>query len=355
MTGDGQVVKCVIWDLDDTLWDGTLLEGCAGEVSERTVAAVRTLDEHGILQAVASRNDEADARRRLTDLGLWDYFVSAQISWGAKSLSVRRVVEELAIGADTVVFVDDSEFERAEVAHEIPAVRCLSPGELLDAVGSGRIFPEVVTADAAMRRTMYLTERRRRAHEAEFSGPSVEFLRSLDMRMSIRPMVVEDLARASELTVRTHQLNTTGVVYSVERLRGLLDRPDTLVLVATLDDRFGTYGQIGLGVIDREPETWRIRLLLMSCRVLGRNVGSALIGAISNLARAAGARVRADLVPNDRNRQMQITYRLNGFVEAERQGDLIAYELRTGRTLSVPDYVAVEFHGSLAAATGPSA
>lgn len=350
-------VKCVVWDLDDTLWDGTLLEGDDVTVPDANQALVRTLDEHGILQSVASRNEPGPVQERLRAFGLTEYFLYPKVGWSAKSAALRTLLGELNIGADSVLFVDDSDFERAEVARELPEMRCMTRQELHESVSAGRVLPRHVTADAGRRRDLYRAESRRRDHEEIFEGPADEFLRSLGMTLRVRTASTADLARAAELTQRTHQLNTTGITFDRDELAALVRDPGHRVLVAELDDRFGTYGTIGLAVLATDPSSagagadagtgagfrtgpgWVIRLLLMSCRVMGRNVGTALIAAVVGMAAAHGARTIAHFRPTERNRQMLVTYRFAGFTVESRTQDLVVLALPGDRIPAAPGYV----------------
>ena len=115
-----------------------------------------------------------------------------------------------------------------------------------------------------------MSDERRQEAEREFTGTNEEFLAKLEMDFTISPVDDDDLKRAEELTVRTHQLNTTGYTYSYDELDELRHSPDHLLLIAGLDDIFGSYGKIGLGVVELGSEAWTIKLLLMSCRVISR-------------------------------------------------------------------------------------
>ncbi|MFE9677123.1 HAD-IIIC family phosphatase [Streptomyces sp. NPDC006259] len=346
-------VKCVVWDLDDTLWDGTLLEGDELRVPEANGTLVRVLDEHGILQSVASRNEPGPAEEQLRGFGLDQYFLHPQLGWSAKSAALRTLLEVLNIGADSVLFVDDSEFERAEVAAALPEVRCVTREELHELVAGGRVLPRRVTAEAARRREMYQAEDRRRGHQEAFQGPPEEFLCSLAMTLRVRDATEDDLDRAAELTRRTHQLNTTGITFDRDELAELVRDPGHRVIVAELDDRFGTYGTIGLAVLSTGPE-WTIRLLLMSCRVMGRNVGTALIAALARTAAAHGARTVAHFRPTDRNRQMLVTYRFAGFAVTSRSEDRIVLTLPDDRMPVVPGYVRLVTEDIAAALSRPT-
>ncbi|MGW4072114.1 HAD-IIIC family phosphatase [Streptomyces asiaticus] len=346
-------VKCVVWDLDDTLWDGTLLEGDELHVPDANRTLVRVLDEHGILQSVASRNEPGPVEDRLRGFGLDEYFLHPQLGWSAKSASLRTLLEVLNISADSVLFVDDSEFERAEVARELPEVRCVTREKLHELVTGGQILPRQVTADAARRREMYQAEDRRRGHEETFQGPAEEFLSSLGMTLRVRDATEGDLDRAAELTRRTHQLNTTGITFDRDELAELVRDPGHWVIVAELDDRFGTYGTIGLAVLSTGPE-WTIRLLLMSCRVMGRNVGTALIAALARTAAAHGARTVAHFRPTDRNRQMLVTYRFAGFAVVSRSEDRVVLTMPDDRIPVVPRYVRLVTEDTAAVLSGPT-
>ena len=141
---------------------------------------------------------------------------------------------------------------------------------------------------------------------------------------------------------RTHQLNTTGRTYSLEELRACMHSPHYRLLVASLDDNYGSYGKIGLALIETGSEVWNIRLLLMSCRVVTRGVGTILLNLIMQQAKDAGAKLRADFAPNGRNRMMLITYRFAGFKEIERSGGIAVMESPIDEIQPAPPYVTVE-------------
>lgn len=319
-------VKCLVWDLDDTLWKGTLLEDPSVVVDPRAVRVVEELDRRGILNSIASRNEESLALAVLREHGLDEYFLYPQINWNAKDTSVKAVAAALNIGVDTLAFVDDQPFDREEVAFSLPEVRCYSPDDLDSLLDLPDFHPPFVTPESAQRRLMYLADARRSQEEAEFRGPQEEFLASLEMRFRIAPAREEDLQRAEELTVRTNQLNTTGRTYSYDELARFASSPSHLLLVAELADKHGTYGKIGLALVEKGTSVWVLKLLLMSCRVMSRGVGTVMLNHVMRLAAGAGAKLQAELIPNDRNRMMLITLRLGGFQEVRREGDLLILE-----------------------------
>jgi FkbH-like protein len=147
--------------------------------------------------------------------------------------------------------------------------------------------------------------------------------------------------RAEELTVRTHQLNTTGYTYSYEELDELRHSPNHLLLIAGLDDQFGSYGKIGLALVELGPQAWTIKLLLMSCRVISRGVGAVVLTQIMKLAKSAGVRLRAEFISNDRNRMMYVTYKFAGFREMESGGKAVVLENDLSRVQEFPAYIHV--------------
>ncbi|HEU4451895.1 MAG TPA: HAD-IIIC family phosphatase [Longimicrobium sp.] len=338
-----KAVKCVVWDLDHTVWDGILLEDERVELRPGIAEILAELDARGILQSVASRNDHDRAMARLEALGIADYFLYPHVNWNAKGENVAAIAQRLNIGLDTFLFVDDQPFEREEVAFACPAVRTLDAADLAGFLDRPELNPEFITEDSRNRRAMYRADMERAQAEEGFNGPSEEFLRTLDMRFTLAPCTEDDLQRAEELTVRTNQLNTTGYTYGYDELNAFRTSPDHVLLVAGLDDRFGTYGKIGLALVEKtSPEFWTLKLLLMSCRVMSRGVGTIMMSHVMREAKDAGVKLRAEFKPNGRNRMMEVTYRFGGFREVERHGDLVVFEHGLETVQPFPEYVHVE-------------
>lgn len=341
-------VKCVVWDLDNTLWDGVLIEDREVVINDRVVEVIRALDRVGILHSIASKNDHDLAMARLEQAGIADLFLYPQISWNPKSAAIGAIASALNIGVDALAFVDDQPFELAEVAHVHPGVLGVPAADLFDAVAGEEFRPPFVTDESRRRREMYRSGAQRDHAEREFVGTSEEFLATLGMRMRINPASEDDLQRAEELTVRTNQLNSTGRTYGYEELAALRTSPDHLLLVASLDDRFGSYGKIGLALVEKGrpveegPPAWRLCLLLMSCRVVSRGVGTVLLAHVMRLAQQAGARLRADFVPTGRNRMMFVTYMFAGFREVAKAGDALVLEAPDQLVQPPPAYLDLE-------------
>ncbi|VFA99399.1 amino acid adenylation domain-containing protein [Nocardia cyriacigeorgica] len=310
-------VKCLVWDLDETVWDGVVLEHDAGPPRPWVWDVLRLLDQRGIVHAIASRGIPEAAAAHLDEHGLTEMFCATQIGWGAKSAAVHSIAETLNIGLDAIAFVDNDPVERAEVAAALPEVRCYDAADIARLPDLPEFTPPVITDDARQRRLRYRAEQERRTSEAGFTGSDAEFLASLGLVMTVRRATDADLARAHELTVRTNQLNTTGRTFDIDELRELALSPSHEVLVASLRDRFGDYGAIGLAVTESRGDDAVILLLLMSCRVMSRGVGGALLAHLIERAGARGQRCVAEFVPTEVNRVMLVTLRFAGFTVLE--------------------------------------
>jgi methoxymalonate biosynthesis protein len=317
MSGAYPIVKCLIWDLDNTLWNGTLAEGGDIEVDDAVRKVVMGLDARGVLQAVSSRNDHDEAWARLEAFGLAEYFVLPHIGWGPKSESVRKIAERLNFSPKTIAFIDDLPSERAEVEYHLPDVRCYPAEQARDLLGLPEFSPPVVTVDARRRREMYQAGFERDQQRERFQGADEDFLRSLDLVMHIGEARDEEITRVEELTLRTTQMNTTGVHYSGAALRSLLSNEDHDVLVVSMSDRFGPHGAVGIMLIEKNPRAWHIKLLATSCRVVSFGAGAVLLRWLTDAAARAGVHLVADFRPTERNRMMEVAYRFAGFTTAE--------------------------------------
>ncbi|NJM18319.1 MAG: HAD-IIIC family phosphatase [Richelia sp. RM1_1_1] len=336
---DKKVIKCVVWDLDNTLWQGVLLEDDKVSLRENIVNIIQTLDSRGILQSIASKNEHTTATAKLEEFGLKDYFLYPQINWNSKANSLKEISQLLNIGLDAIAFVDDQLFELEEVEFSLPEILCLNADEVGHILDMPVMNPRFITEDSRIRRLMYISDIERKSAEKEFVGTADEFLATLNMNFTISGAKEEDLQRAEELTVRTNQLNTTGYTYSYDELNHFRQSENHKLLVASLEDKYGSYGKIGLALIEYQPKSWTIKLLLMSCRVMSRGVGTIMMNHIMSLAQSNSVRLLAEFVPNNRNRMMYISYKFAGFKEIENNGDSVIFENDLTRIQAAPSYV----------------
>jgi FkbH-like protein len=252
---------------------------------------------------------------------------------------VKEIARLLNIGTDAIALIDDDPFERDEVADGVKDVLCIDAIALPSLLQMSEFHPRFITTDSKRRRSMYQAEVERR--EAETVMPTNEFLVSLNMVMTISEANEEDLQRLEELTVRTHQLNSTGHVYSYDELNEFRRSDRHMLLVAGLDDSYGTYGKIGMALVEFAQESWLLKLILMSCRVMSRGAGQILLSHVLRLAKDQGRFVEAEFLRTERNRMMYMTFKLAGFREVCRNGDLATLRHDVREITPYPEHVEV--------------
>lgn len=351
--GMAKTVKIVAWDLDNTMWDGVLVEDLAEGLTLNTAVRdlIVELDRRGIVNTVVSKNDHDNAYAQLERFGLAEYIVFPHISWEPKSAGLRAAVEDFNVGADTVVFVDDQPFERAEVAAALPAVRVLDVTEL-DGLLDRPEFSPPVTAESRKRREFYRNEEARSGARATHADDYDEFLRSCGLRLDMLHGTRDMDERIQELVQRTNQMNFSGSKYSREELERYLDddRYDHVVMRAT--DRFGDYGIIGFALIDRWPSrspagAVLLHDLMFSCRVQSKRVEHAFLARMLRRAADEGrVSFEARYVRTDRNGPVARVFDDLGFELLEQHGDERRYGFDLRRPPPEVDVVDVHEHVS---------
>jgi len=302
------VIKCVIWDIDNTLLTGVYLE--SGEhlpgADPDLLGVLRELAGRGILHALASRNPPAaaDYVQQLTGID----FAAVECGWGSKADAISRIAADLGLALDAVAFVDDDMLERAEVAAAVPAVLVLTPEDAAEAPDWPQFSPPVITAEARRRGQMYAERRRRQAAAAAFGGSRDDFLRQAGTRVTIAPASDTDLRRLHELSVRTHQLNSAGGPLSETELVRVLESSEYRVATVTLADDFGDDGLVGAAIMTvNGSRRAAVPQVMMSCRALGRGVLDALLAWLCRSAAASGAaELQVPCLVTDRNVPMRL-------------------------------------------------
>ncbi|MGQ4360100.1 HAD-IIIC family phosphatase [Streptomyces sp. SAS_272] len=319
---DPDRVKCVVWDLDGTLWDEIAVESATDALPAprpQMLAAIDALAARGVLSSIASRSAPS-VLGRLEDVpDLRARFLAPQVSWQDKSESLRAIAKDLGIAVEALLLVDDSPYERAEVEALLPGVRTLDPAEVpaLLAAFEGR----EETPESRARVHRYRTEETRRAEAERFQGTREEFLRWCGMRLTVGAATPEEIPRALELAARTHRLNSSGL--TPDRLRELAGSAGHDLFTAAMTDRFGDYGVIGAALVDgTAPAVRSVPLLALSCRVAGRGAAAAFLFRLMERSRAAGAEeFRVTLRPTDANLEMRILLRQAGLRRTDDTAD----------------------------------
>lgn len=300
--------KCIVLDLDNTLWGGVVGEdGPAGILLSLTPPgsyfiafqqALRDLYDCGILLAINSRNNPDDAleviRHNPNMILKENNFAAMRINWDDKAQNLRELAEELNIGLDSMVFLDDDPTNRALVRALVPEVAVpelpADPSEYVRFLSGLEYFSsEAITDEDKMRGNMYVTERLRREAEKSFASKE-DFLQSLGLELQIFQNDVSSLSRLSQLTEKTNQFNTNKEPLSESQLTEYLADGKRQIFYGRLADKFGDYGIIIFALIDVLPQAWHISSLLMSCRVFDRGVEAAFVSYIAQQAGETGAK-----------------------------------------------------------------
>jgi FkbH-like protein len=325
--------KAVVWDLDNTIWEGTLTEDGLEKITVKPGVrrVLAELDRRGILLSVASKNDEEDALAGLRKFGLEEYFLYPQFSWGPKAKAVARIAVHLNIGVNSIIFIDDSAFERAEVGRGCPGIVALGPEEYLRLLDRPEV-QALTTIDSLGRRQYYRQQQVREAAGDTHGGTYLDFLRDCQLKVFVRQLSVANSSRVHELTQRTNQMNFSGNRYTKEALEAILSAShlDTYVLDAA--DRFGSYGTIGFCLVGRRERL--IVDLMFSCRIQSKRVEHAFLAYLLRKYRSSG---RTDLYVQyrrtPRNARMGETLRDVGFELFSRKGDTSVFVFEADRDI----------------------
>lgn len=307
--------KAVLVDFDNTLWDGVMAEGPVVHHLERQ-RLLKDLKNAGILLVALSKNSPESIRWSELALSPED-FVLQKINWTAKPDNVAAAIAELDLAPKAFVLVDDSPVERALVTEQIHGVKALDALLPSTWVSLRRWieFPSTRQTEESQRRTTMYREAAERRREIGEIRDYPSMMTSLKLRYLVRPAGTSDFERLSELIQRTNQFNTTTIRLTGEEIRGLVDDPNKMVLVASLSDRFGDLGTVAVSIVDLPNR--HIEGLIMSCRAMGFDLEIALLAdTISAMAAGAGP-VSAAFVQTPRNGPASTVYARAGFHERE--------------------------------------
>jgi len=336
-------VKCVVWDLDNTLWTGVI--GDVGPesviVNETAVQTVRALDERGILQSIASKNTYEIAWAKIEAMGLGDYFLYPAIHWGPKSQSLKSIADELNINVDTFVLIDDSPFERAEVTTALPQVRALDVPDLEGILGRPE-FDVMITEVSRTRRLSYLAEAQRKRVAASWNGDFDDFLRSCEFVIEIGTPEADERGRCLELLQRTNQLNLSTRRYSDREFDDLLGSSEVETFVLRCADKFGDYGLVGFASVDVGGEAPVLKDFVLSCRVAQKRVEEAFLAWYGRRALTRGAtRLEAVFIATDRNQPLRSALSVVPFHVVSTAGSTQILRLPLSESIAIPDVVRV--------------
>jgi FkbH-like protein len=298
----GKLKKAIIFDCDDTLWQGVIGEEVVHpdwQIRDNIIY----LAKRGVIIGICSKNNEHDPIAMLKGMGLWDDYISVyRINWKDKVSNLKEIAEELNIGLDAIVMVDDSLYEVNMIDGQLPEVVAIFPEDLMDTVAQW--FD--LTGDLG--KTQQYKENYNRAKYQEQFTDINDYLASLDMVLSIKVNDMQNIPRIAELTQKTNQFNLTTKRYSEEDMYHIMNC--VYVYSLSVKDRFGDNGLTGVCIVSNGV----IDTFLLSCRILGRGIEFAFMDyIIKDLMRCGGHGLIGEYVPSDKNEQVRYFYCKCGF------------------------------------------
>lgn len=340
-------VKCVAWDLDNTLWKGILVEDGVERLvlNEGAVSLIKELDRRGIVHTVLSKNDQGPALEALKKFGVEEYFVFPHINWLPKSGNLQAAAKEINIGLDTFAFIDDSPFERGEVSEKLPMVRVFNATEIGDLATRSEFNPPI-SSESANRRLSYRKEMQRKTAASEFQGDYDEFLRSCGIVLTmfdLRTASEAEYRRCYELIQRTNQLTLAGHRYSEDEFKNFVMRSGIRAFGIRCADKFGDYGIVGAVIYSIDGNAAKVEEFVMSCRVAKKRCEDATVNWIASVARRQGAlMLSADVIETGRN--MALLQAFDGIVGMvkKRNGHVVKYCLDLTKGIEEKQVVAVQ-------------
>ncbi len=356
----GRAKKCIVLDLDNTLWGGVIGEdGIEGIKLGNTAPGIEyvefqrsllSLYNRGIILAVCSKNNPDDAfkvfREHPSQVLKEEHFAAMRINWQNKAANMTELAQEINIGLDSMVFLDDNPIERAQVAQAHPEVL------VVDMPKNPRLYREMIenlnvfdvlslTSEDMARGEMYVGKRKRT--ELEQSTTSIEdFLRTLELKVRINEVTDFDTPRVVQLIGKTNQFNLTTRRYTDAEVRELRKSKDAAVYSMAVHDKFGDEGVVGVAIVRKNDGDWWIDSFLMSCRVIGRSVETAFLAKIVADARKANAtRIIGEYIPTKKNPPASDLYERHGFGMPTTSGDNVTtwvLDLEE-KTIDVPEWI----------------
>jgi FkbH-like protein len=357
----GKTAKVLVTDLDNTLWGGIIGEdgingiklgpeypGAAYQELQRTML---DLGRRGILLAVCSKNNPEDAMEALKShpgmLLKPKDFTAIRINWSDKSENLRQIATEVNLGLDSLAFIDDNPFEREQLRQLVPEVHIIDlpedPLGYAAAVQDSPLFERLALSAEDQQRTTMYAEQQERTHAEQNFQSKEDFFRYLEQEAEVATVLPATLARVAQLTQKTNQFNLTTRRYTEQQVTDMVARPECRVLSIKVRDRFGDHGLVGVAITQDEGETCNIDTFLLSCRVIGRTVETALLSQLATQASSRGCkRLSGWFLPTKKNAPARDFYSQHGFELAQQNGNgsLWSFDLSREK-IAAPEWVKV--------------
>ena len=352
----GRNKKCIILDLDNTLWGGVVGEDgfdaielghtSNGKAFVDFQKELLSLWKHGIILAINSKNNFDDAinviRKHPNMILREEHFASIRINWNDKAQNLVEIADEINIGLNSMVFFDDDKLNQARIKQEFPEVLTIElpkdPSEFTPILKELNDFNVLQRTDEDKKRgKMYSEQRKRNDLEKSISNLD-DFLKQLDIKVKIKKSNEFLIPRISQLTLKTNQFNLTTRRYQEEEIRNLSNDTKFIVGCAQVLDKFGDNGITGVYIVNKNQKTWLIDTFLLSCRIMGRGVENAILSQILLDAKKNGIdEIQAEFIPTEKNQPAENFLSDFGF---KKQDKLWIYKLNN--EIKLPNHLKVE-------------
>ena len=328
----GRIAKVLAVDLDDTLWGGVLGEdglegirvgpgssGAGHQALQRSLLDVRA---RGVLLAVCSKNNHADALEALDThpelLVRANSFAVIRANWESKVDNLRAIADELNVGLDSIALLDNSPYECDLVRRALPEVTVIEldqpPTTDNNPIAGNPLFERLRLVDEDRARSEQYAQQARRREALEASDSLESYLHSLGTVVNVSTASRGEVVRVAQLTQKTNQFNVTTRRYSEQEIDEFVTGDDSHVFVAHAKDRFGDHGIIGVVIVRTAESSWTIDTMLLSCRVIGRGVETAMMADVVDRAQRAGVMsIEGQFIPTSKNSPARDFFSATGF------------------------------------------
>ena len=348
--------KCIVLDLDNTLWGGIVGEdgfdgielghSSNGKAFVDFQKELLSLWNHGIILAINSKNNFDDAMKVINEhpnmILRKKNFASIQINWDDKAQNLKQIAEEINIGLNSIAFFDDDKINRERIRQEFPEVLTIEapddPSQFSLILKNLNDFNVLQRTDEDIKRgQMYAQQRERKELEKSISNLD-DFLEQLDIKVKMKNSNEFLIPRISQLTLKTNQFNLTTRRYQEEEIRNFTNDHKFIVGCAQVLDKFGDNGITGVYIINKQDKIWSIDTFLLSCRIMGRGVENGILSQILIDAKHNGVEeIRANFIPTQKNKPAENFLPDFGF---QKEGDNWIYKLNN--EIKLPKHLKVE-------------
>ncbi|MEM3062285.1 MAG: HAD-IIIC family phosphatase [Nitrososphaerota archaeon] len=334
--------RCIVLDLDNTLWGGIVGEDGfdgirlgpepPGNAYQEFQRVLLSLYQRGVLLAINSKNNPEDALKVITEhphmILKKEHFASIKINWNDKVSNMKEIASELNFGFDFMVYFDDDPVNRELVRTKLPQILTVDlpndPSQYPKILQNMNEFNTLKITDEDVKRgQMFLQQQKRK--ELEHMVTNLEdFLKELDLKISILPADQFTIPRISQLTLKTNQFNLTTKRYQEEDIKKFANDDKFLIGCAQVEDKFGDNGITGVFIVKKAtPKEWILDTFLLSCRVMGRDIEKGILGYIIKKAKEEGIeRIKAQYIATSKNKPIENFLPNCGFIK---EGDYWVY------------------------------